>query len=222
MADPSTAPPLTRASVVAAHALVRPHVHRTPTLRCASLSAAASRRRDPGELAGTDWEFVGGPPMRELEPATDQTSTTAGDAKEKEGKGEGKERQKRTPANPKIRIWLKCENLQRVGAFKARGAFHALARLHQEPGWVEGGGRERGVVTHSSGGSLPFFPFVLSLSVLLVYVFFLVLLILFAILSILIAAWFIVIGTVPFSCSVVSSSVSFYGGYVTEVTWTAP
>jgi hypothetical protein len=32
-----------------------------------------------------------------------------------------------------------------------RGAFHALIRLMAEEGWEEGGGRERGVVTHSSG-----------------------------------------------------------------------
>ncbi|KFZ18348.1 hypothetical protein V502_04144 [Pseudogymnoascus sp. VKM F-4520 (FW-2644)] len=56
-----------------------------------------------------------------------------------------------TPANPKIRFWFKCENFQKVGAFKARGAFHALLRLVESEGWEEGGGRERGVVTHSSG-----------------------------------------------------------------------
>lgn len=32
-----------------------------------------------------------------------------------------------------------------------RGAFHALKRLMAEEGWEESGGRERGVVTHSSG-----------------------------------------------------------------------
>lgn len=56
-----------------------------------------------------------------------------------------------TPARPKIRLWFKCENLQKVGAFKARGAFHALKRLMAEEGWEESGGKERGVVTHSSG-----------------------------------------------------------------------
>lgn len=55
---------------------------------------------------------------------------------------EGKE-----PAKPKIRLWFKCENLQRVGAFKARGAFHAIEKLLQEEGFE----KERGVVTHSSG-----------------------------------------------------------------------
>ncbi|KAI0856430.1 tryptophan synthase beta subunit-like PLP-dependent enzyme [Xylaria cubensis] len=54
-------------------------------------------------------------------------------------------------ASPRIRLYFKCENLQRIGAFKIRGAFHALERLKREPGWEEGGGRKRGVVTHSSG-----------------------------------------------------------------------
>ncbi|KAF5507280.1 Serine racemase [Colletotrichum aenigma] len=57
----------------------------------------------------------------------------------------------RAPAKPTLRLWFKCENLQRIGAFKVRGAFHAVERLKQEPGWVENGGMEKGVVTHSSG-----------------------------------------------------------------------
>ncbi|KAE8420062.1 tryptophan synthase beta subunit-like PLP-dependent enzyme [Aspergillus pseudocaelatus] len=39
-----------------------------------------------------------------------------------------------TPASPTIRFFFKCENLQRIGAFKARGAFHALLRLIEERG----------------------------------------------------------------------------------------
>ncbi|KAL4928213.1 threonine/serine dehydratase [Aspergillus undulatus] len=54
-----------------------------------------------------------------------------------------------TPANPKINFFFKCENLQRIGAFKVRGAFHALLRLIEREG--EGEVRRRGVVTHSSG-----------------------------------------------------------------------
>ncbi|KAI9150561.1 putative serine racemase [Paramyrothecium foliicola] len=57
----------------------------------------------------------------------------------------------RKPAIPVLRLWFKCENFQRVGAFKARGAFHAIERLKLEPGWAENGGREKGVATHSSG-----------------------------------------------------------------------
>ena len=42
------------------------------------------------------------------------------------------------------RVYLKCENLQRMGAFKFRGAFNAISQL---PAAV----RARGVVTFSSG-----------------------------------------------------------------------
>lgn len=53
------------------------------------------------------------------------------------------------PAKPRIRFHFKCENLQRIGAFKARGAFHALLRLLEERGEEEV--KRRGVITHSSG-----------------------------------------------------------------------
>ncbi|CAG8977021.1 hypothetical protein HYALB_00008879 [Hymenoscyphus albidus] len=51
---------------------------------------------------------------------------------------------------------LRCTYLDdlassKVGAFKVRGAFHAVRRLMEEEGWEENGGRVRGVVTHSSG-----------------------------------------------------------------------
>jgi threonine dehydratase len=52
----------------------------------------------------------------------------------------------REPAKPKIRFFFKCENYQKIGAFKARGAFHALSRLTDEQ-------LARGVCTHSSGKS---------------------------------------------------------------------
>jgi threo-3-hydroxy-L-aspartate ammonia-lyase len=42
------------------------------------------------------------------------------------------------------RVFFKCENLQRAGAFKFRGAYNALSRL-------SGDARTRGVVTFSSG-----------------------------------------------------------------------
>ncbi|OOF94231.1 hypothetical protein ASPCADRAFT_208756 [Aspergillus carbonarius ITEM 5010] len=53
------------------------------------------------------------------------------------------------PANPKFHFFFKCENYQRIGAFKARGAFHALLRLIAERGKEEV--QKRGVITHSSG-----------------------------------------------------------------------
>src|SRR5438876_7195319 len=42
------------------------------------------------------------------------------------------------------RVFFKCENLQRGGAFKFRGAYNALSRLSNDE-------RRRGVVTFSSG-----------------------------------------------------------------------
>jgi threonine dehydratase len=44
----------------------------------------------------------------------------------------------------RARLFFKCENLQRAGAFKFRGAFNALSRLTPEE-------RRRGVLTFSSG-----------------------------------------------------------------------
>ncbi|MEX1364071.1 MAG: threonine/serine dehydratase [Nannocystaceae bacterium] len=41
-------------------------------------------------------------------------------------------------------LWLKAENLQRIGAFKARGAIHAVGRLSEAE-------RARGIITFSSG-----------------------------------------------------------------------
>src|SRR5512145_2254370 len=42
------------------------------------------------------------------------------------------------------RVFFKCENLQRMGAFKIRGAYNALSQLGAEQ-------RKRGVVAFSSG-----------------------------------------------------------------------
>ena len=42
------------------------------------------------------------------------------------------------------RLFLKCENLQRAGAFKFRGAYNAIAKLTAEE-------RRRGILTYSSG-----------------------------------------------------------------------
>lgn len=48
-----------------------------------------------------------------------------------------------------VRLFFKCENQQKIGAFKARGAFHALSRLIEERGLENV--RKTGVCTHSSG-----------------------------------------------------------------------
>src|SRR5579872_3584142 len=41
-------------------------------------------------------------------------------------------------------VFIKCENLQRMGAFKFRGAYNRLAQLSEQE-------RTRGVVAYSSG-----------------------------------------------------------------------
>jgi threonine dehydratase len=50
----------------------------------------------------------------------------------------------RIDAESGCRVFFKCENLQRVGAFKFRGAYNALSRFGPEQ-------RRRGVVAYSSG-----------------------------------------------------------------------
>lgn len=112
MSSLSRALPLTRESVLAAHELVKPHIHLTPVQTNTTLSTLASTPQTSDALKGTQWE--------------------------------GQE-----PAQPKIKLFFKCENFQRIGAFKVRGAFHAVARLIEELGVDEL--RRRGVVTHSSG-----------------------------------------------------------------------
>ncbi len=42
------------------------------------------------------------------------------------------------------KVFLKCENFQRIGAFKMRGAFNAISQLTEEE-------KKRGVIAHSSG-----------------------------------------------------------------------
>src|SRR6266852_781102 len=42
------------------------------------------------------------------------------------------------------RVFFKCENLQRIGAFKFRGAYNAMSQLSPEE-------RNRGVLAYSSG-----------------------------------------------------------------------
>ncbi|KAI4630767.1 hypothetical protein J4E80_001705 [Alternaria sp. BMP 0032] len=103
---------LTRASVEAAHALIKPHIHDTPVLTNTTLNTLANTPQAPEALQGTQWE--------------------------------GQE-----PAKPKVNLFFKCENFQRIGAFKVRGAFHAVTRLIEQDGLEAV--QSKGVVTHSSG-----------------------------------------------------------------------
>ncbi|KAL9086536.1 MAG: hypothetical protein Q9159_004125 [Coniocarpon cinnabarinum] len=108
--------PLTRENVVAAHERIKRYVHCTPVLTSQSLSKLASNPQDLAAFQASKHEI------------SDSTSSDG----------------HHTPAHPTIRLFFKCENQQRIGAFKARGAFHALSRLFS-------GQLEKGVITHSSG-----------------------------------------------------------------------
>ncbi|KAK8255717.1 putative pyridoxal-phosphate dependent enzyme [Phyllosticta capitalensis] len=136
MADPSTCPPLTRASVLAAHAAIKPLIHRTPVATSTTLSAFASAPQRDDELEGASGYFPDGDGGASKEKKSGEEEH--GEA------GGGKTEAKPPAAKPTMRLFFKCENQQRVGAFKARGAFHALSRLSDEQ-------LARGVVTHSSG-----------------------------------------------------------------------
>lgn len=125
MADVSKCPPLSRSSVQEAHKHIEPYVHRTSVVTCETLDHIASTtqsRRD-----------------RSVQPHGEDYDATL-DARI------------HAEARPKVRLFFKCENQQKIGAFKARGAFHALGRLVDEQGLEEV--RSKGVCTHSSGRSL--------------------------------------------------------------------
>ncbi|KAK5114597.1 hypothetical protein LTR85_010174 [Meristemomyces frigidus] len=127
MADIARCPPLTRSSVQTAHKRIQSYIHRTPVVTCETLNLLAST------------------PQSERCPSSDPniaSEPAPHDGKQNEGAS-------KCTARPKVKLFFKCENQQRIGAFKARGAFHALGRLIEEEG-IENV-RKKGVVTHSSG-----------------------------------------------------------------------
>ncbi|KAK3054571.1 hypothetical protein LTR09_004300 [Extremus antarcticus] len=128
MAAPSTtSPPLTRASVQEAHQRIKQYIHETRVATCTTLNILASTpqsERCPSSGANTAYE----PAPHSSIQQQDASSYTS---------------------QPHVRLFFKCENEQRIGAFKARGAFHALGRLIEDEG-IENV-RQKGVCTHSSG-----------------------------------------------------------------------
>ncbi|KAI7196568.1 hypothetical protein D0869_01590 [Hortaea werneckii] len=128
MADHSTCPPLTRQSVQAAHKRIEPYIHRTPVVTCSTLDRLASTpqaQRCPSTGPNTASEPAPHGPTKDNSTIASYT------------------------AKPTVRLFFKSENQQKIGAFKARGAFHALGCLIEENGIDSV--RTRGVVTHSSG-----------------------------------------------------------------------
>ena len=131
MANLSTCPPLSRESVQRAHERIKEHIHRTPVITCKTLNEIASKPQSQ-RCPSNGLNVCGEPKPHNHDPAGHVSNFNA---------------------HPKVNIFFKCENLQRVGAFKARGAFHALGRLIEEEGLEHV--RRKGVVTHSSGMNSP-------------------------------------------------------------------
>lgn len=127
MANLSTCPPLTRPSVQEAHKRIEQYIHRTPVVTCRTINQVAST---PQSL-----RCPSAGPNVAAEPSP-------------HSRGQGADASTYR-ANPKVNLFFKCENEQKIGAFKARGAFHALGRLIEEEGLENV--RRKGVVTHSSG-----------------------------------------------------------------------
>lgn len=127
MADPSTCPPLTPTSIRQAYQKIKPYIHKTPLITSTSLDAIASST-DPSIYLSEN------PPPFTPQEVNGHGTTDGGGASDDV---------------PRFRLCFKCENAQKIGAFKARGAFHAVSRLDEELGIEEV--RRRGVVTHSSG-----------------------------------------------------------------------
>lgn len=130
MANPQTSPPLTPEGVRSASSKIQRHIHKTPVLTSRSLSAIASSP-DPRVYLSEN-----PPPF----PDTDASGNNGNVVNE---------------GVPQFHLYFKADNFQKIGAFKARGAFHAVVRLMDEVGVDEV--RKRGVVTHSSGEFSRFF-----------------------------------------------------------------
>jgi threonine dehydratase len=125
MADHSTCPPLTPASISEAHEKISQYIHRTPLITSQTLDTIASSHNPAAYLSDNP-------------PDTVTYVARSGPVG--------------SPTNPKVphfRLFFKCENHQRIGAFKARGAFHALSRLIDVLGLDTV--KAKGVITHSSG-----------------------------------------------------------------------
>lgn len=121
MADAETAlraRPLTRESIQKARARIKAYIHQTPVVTCSALDDLASLQNPAAEL-GSAYGLLN----------EHKNGTTNHEKPIYRGQ---------------VRLWFKCENFQKIGAFKARGAFHALS--HLSDGQLKGG-----VITHSSG-----------------------------------------------------------------------
>lgn len=138
------------AAVAAAHARIAPHVVRTPVRTCPALDELASTAAGTAAL----WELQAREEAREAARegagvGADTNTSTGTTSAPGQGREQQEQQEEKTATIPRVRFFFKCENEQRVGAFKARGAFHALGRLVEREGHEVV--RARGVVTCSSG-----------------------------------------------------------------------
>ncbi|KAG4437502.1 hypothetical protein IFR05_007012 [Cadophora sp. M221] len=120
MADPSTCPPLTAASITQAHIKIKSYINRTDLITSQSLNHLASLSQPRSFFSPPNSKT---PPPAKIIP--------------------------NALPPPTFNLYFKSENLQRTGAFKARGAFHALSHLIEDQGIDQI--RTRGVTTASSG-----------------------------------------------------------------------
>jgi threonine dehydratase len=127
MADHATCPPLTPASISIARDKISRYIHRTPLLTSRTLDTIVSSP-DPAAYLSDN------PPDTIHSPTLNGNNINVNASK---------------PNVPNFRLFFKCENHQKIGAFKARGAFHALSRLISELGLETV--KSKGVITHSSG-----------------------------------------------------------------------
>jgi len=141
MADPSTCLPLTPESIRQTHERIKSYIHRTPLLTNRSINKIASSP-DPRVYLSDD------PPGIWAEDQPSQSN---------EANNDGNNNSNTDGLRPpQFNLYFKMESMQRIGAFKARGAFSALTHLASETdSQLKGIGiealRARGVVTHSSG-----------------------------------------------------------------------
>lgn len=120
MAEPSLCAPLEPASILKAHTKISPYLVCTPLLTSLKINEIVSHENPRAVLA-----------------------------RQKEGNGDGLLAPVVVRYSPQIKLYFKCENLQRTGAFKARGAFNAVCSLIEKIG-IEAL-KEKGVATVSSG-----------------------------------------------------------------------
>lgn len=119
MADPATCPPLSPVAVAATHDRIARYIYRTPLLSSELLNEISSSPSPEKYLSSEQYR------VSNKDGGMDEHFV------------------------PSFNLYFKAESMQRMGAFKVRGAFSALENLLETIGLDDL--KHRGVVTHSSG-----------------------------------------------------------------------